>query len=73
MTNTAWATKIATVSSLAVCSSSPMPSNGMSAWLANALSIATAPRARYQNDNQPNNQPIFGLARRDAHWRDAQW
>ena len=40
----------------------------MKAWLANALSMATTPVARYQNVSQPNIQPIFGLASRDAHW-----
>ena len=54
----------------AVSSLCCMPTSGMKAWLASALSIATTPVARYQNVSQPNNQPIFGLASRDAHWYD---
>jgi len=39
----------------------------MKAWLASALSNATTPVAKYQKVSQPKNQPIFGLASRDAH------
>ena len=58
-------TKIATVIIRAVSSLSAIPTNGMNAWLASALSIATTPIAKYQNVSHPNNQPIFGLASRE--------
>ena len=56
------------VISRAVSSFGAMPTSGMNAWLASALSIATTAMARYQKVSQPNHQPIFGLASRDAHW-----
>ena len=68
ITRTAWTTRITTVISRAVSSLSAIPTRGMNAWLASALSRATTAIARYQNVNQPNSQPIFGLASRDAHW-----
>jgi hypothetical protein len=55
------------VISRAVFSSGATPASGISAWLANALSIATTAMARYQNVSHPNNHPIFGFASRDAH------
>ena len=58
------------VITLAVLSFSSMPSSGINAWLANALSRATTAIARYQNVSHPNIQPIFGFANRDPHWYD---
>ena len=68
ITSTAWMIRITTVIIRAVSSFSGMPTSGMNAWLASALSIATTAIARYQKVSQPNSQPIFGLASREAHW-----
>ena len=68
ITSTAWMSSTTNVIRRAVSSFGSMPTSGMNAWLANALSIATTAIARYQNVSQPNNQPIFGFASRDAHW-----
>jgi hypothetical protein len=57
----------ANVISRAVFSFGAMAASGMSAWLANALFIATTAMARDQNVSHPNNHPIFGFASRDAH------
>ena len=67
ITRVAWTTSTAMVIRRAVSSLSLSPSSGMRAWLAKALSTATAAIARYQNVSQPNSQPIFGLASREAH------
>jgi hypothetical protein len=64
----AWIRRTTSVIRRAVPSSGARPTSGMNAWLASALSTATTAIARYQKVSQPKPRPIFGLARRDAHW-----
>ena len=68
ITSAACTISIATVISRAVSSFSAIPTNGMNAWLASALSRATTAIARYQNVSHPNSHPTFGFASREAHW-----
>ncbi|WSC65566.1 hypothetical protein OHA57_34465 [Streptomyces anulatus] len=66
--STVWTSSTTSVIRRAASSSGAMPTSGMNAWLASALSTATTPIARYQKVSHPNHQPIFGLASREAHW-----
>ena len=47
-----------------------MLNSGMRHWVASALSMATGLSPRFHTAIQPKSQPIFGLARRVAHWYD---